>query len=49
MVGKLDNYGQRYTIDMEITGANGNVATVRTGWIIGPKSDTPRLTTLMVK
>jgi RHS repeat-associated protein len=48
-VGKLDNYGQRYTVDMEITGANGNVATVRTGWIIGSKSDSPRLTTLMVK
>jgi RHS repeat-associated protein len=48
-VGKLDNYGQRYTVDLDITGANGNVATVRTGWIIGSKSDSPRLTTLMVK
>ncbi|WP_162198688.1 DUF2341 domain-containing protein [Methanosarcina sp. 1.H.A.2.2] len=48
-VGKLDRYGQRYTVDMAITGANGNVATVRTGWILDAGSDSPRLTTLFVK
>jgi|GEM_PF-2067650 len=49
IVGKLDQYGQRYTMDMLITGVNGNTAIVRTGWIIKPGSDTPELTTLYVK
>ncbi|WP_370571832.1 DUF6883 domain-containing protein [Methanomethylovorans sp.] len=48
-VGELDEFGQRYTVDIAITGANGNVATVRTGWILDKGSDSPRLTTLVVK
>ncbi|MCZ0068991.1 LXG domain-containing protein [Bacillus sonorensis] len=33
IIGKLDQYGQRYTVDIDITGPNGKTATVRTGWM----------------
>ena len=33
-LGKLDEFGQRYTVDISITGPNGNTVEVRTGWII---------------
>jgi hypothetical protein len=49
VMGKLDQYGQRYTVDMSIMGANGNTATVRTGWILKPGSTTPELTTIYIK
>jgi hypothetical protein len=49
VLGKLEEYGQRYTVDMQITGPNGNTATVRTGWIIKQGSTTPELTTIYVK
>jgi len=48
-LGASDKFGQRITIDMPITGPNGNTATVRTGWIYDPGSATPRMTTLYVK
>jgi hypothetical protein len=48
-LGKADQYGQRYTVDMLIKGANGKTATVRTGWIIKSGSNTPEMTTLFVK
>jgi hypothetical protein len=47
--GKIDSYGQRYTVDISITGPNGNTAIVRTGWIIKPDAPHPELTTLFVK
>ncbi|WP_338037328.1 DUF6883 domain-containing protein [Listeria costaricensis] len=46
---KSDLYGQRYTVDMEISGSNGKTAIVRTGWIIKNNSLSPELTTLFVK
>ena len=49
VMGKLDQYGQRYTVDMSITGANSSTATVRTGRILKPGSTTPELTTIYVK
>lgn len=49
VLGKLDQYGQRYTVDMQILGANGQTATVRTGWIIRPGSSVPEMTTIFVK
>ncbi|HJV45791.1 MAG TPA: hypothetical protein VJ824_08695 [Bacillota bacterium] len=49
VLGKSDQYGQRYTVDMQITGPNGNTTTVRTGWIIKPGSDAPEMTTIYVK
>lgn len=48
-MGKLDQYGQRYTVDIPIMGPNGNTANVRTGWIIKTGSDVPELTTIFVK
>lgn len=49
ILGLKDQYGQRFTVDMLITGPNGNTETVRTGWIFDVGSDTPRLTTIFVK
>ena len=49
VLGKLDQYGQRYTVDMLIKGVNGKEAVVRTGWIMKAGSDIPELTTLFVK
>ncbi|MBC2265067.1 hypothetical protein HCB37_11130 [Listeria booriae] len=49
VLGKIDQYGQRYTVDLEIIGPNGKTATVRTGWILKPDSTTPEMTTLFVK
>lgn len=48
-LGAADKFGQRITIDMPITGPNGNTAIVRTGWIYDSGSSTPRMTTLYVK
>lgn len=49
ILGKLDQYGQRYTVDIPITGQNGNTVNVRSGWIIKTGSDVPELTTIFVK
>lgn len=49
VMGKADQFGQRFTVDMPITGPNGNTVTVRTGWIFDPGSTTPRLVTAYVK
>ena len=38
-----------YTVDIPITGPNGNTVNVRTGWIIKTGSDVPELTTIFVK
>ena len=48
-LGTLDSYGQRYTVDMPITGPNGNTVNVRTGWIIRGGSEIPELTSIYVK
>jgi len=47
-VGKVDQYGQRFTVDIEVTGPKGT-ATVRTGWIVKPDNPNPTMTTLFVK
>ncbi len=49
VLGKLDEYGQRYTVAIKITGPNGNTAIVITAWIIEPSSDIPKMTTLYVE
>lgn len=46
-IGELDAYGQRYTVDFEMTTAFG-VAPVRSGWIILQGEERPRLTTCFV-
>ena len=43
-VGQRDNYGQRYRIDFPFTW-RGKQAIIRSGWIIEPDSDVPRLAT----
>lgn len=45
---KADKFGQRATVDMPITGPNGNTATVRTCWIYNSSSTVPKLTTLYI-
>lgn len=49
VLGKSDAYGQRYTVDISITGPNSKNVNVRTGWIIRTDSEIPELTTLFVK
>ena len=49
ILGKLDEYGQRYIVDILITGPNGKTMYVRTGWIIKTGSNIPELTTIFVK
>ncbi len=46
--GVSDQYGQRFTVDIPVTGPKGS-GVVRTGWIYGPDATTPRMTTLFVK
>jgi hypothetical protein len=46
---KADQYGQRFAVDMPITGQNENTVTVRTGCIVAPGSTAPKLTTVYVK
>ena len=46
-VGRLDEYGQRYTVDFEAEW-RGRRAMVRSAWILETGSVTPRLTTCYV-
>lgn len=43
-LGRLDSFGQRYTIDFTLEWQNRS-ATVRSGWIIEHGFNTPKLTT----
>ncbi len=47
VLGELDFYGQRYTVDCKIETEIGE-AIVRTGWIIRQGENFPRLTTCFV-
>jgi len=47
-IGELDMYGQRYTIDFEMTTDAGK-ARIRSSWIILRNESAPRLTTCYVK
>jgi len=49
VLGVADKYGQRFTVDITVTGPNGKTAIVRTGWILEPGSEVPRMTTIYVK
>jgi hypothetical protein len=49
-LGVFDEHGQRYQVDIEITGIEpGQKETVRTGWIIKPNEDVARLITLYIR
>jgi hypothetical protein len=47
ILGKLDNYGQRYMIDFAFTG-RGGAATLRSAWIVRSGEDFPRLVTCYI-
>ena len=47
VVGKPDHYGQRYTIDFDLTGPGGT-RTIRTAWIVRHDEDFPRLVTCFI-
>ena len=49
ILGRTDKHGQRYRVDLEITGTEGQREIVRTGWILEPDSDAARLVTLYVR
>ena len=46
-IGRLDEFGQRYTIDFWLSTAS-RAATIRSGWIVRQTEDFPRLTTCYV-
>ncbi len=48
MLGREDQYGKRYTVDMRIRNLNKE-AVIRTGWTIKTGESFPRLTTCYVK
>jgi hypothetical protein len=43
-----DQYGKRYTVDIQIAGINENI-TLRTNWILKTNEDFPRLTSCFIK
>lgn len=47
ILGETDIYGQRYTVDFELTKIVGK-APVRSGWIVLHSENIPRLTTCYV-
>ena len=47
--GAVTEYGEKYSVKMLVTGANGRKAAVQTGWIFDPGSDVPRMTTAYVE
>ena len=48
-VGPLTVHGQKYVVDMPITGPNGNTAIVRTAWIVRPGKNNPDLVSAYIK
>ena len=46
-LGKEDDYGQRYVIDLEVTGPTGT-APVRSAWIVRHEEDFPRFVSCYV-
>jgi len=47
VLGKRDEYGQRYLIDFELTGPSGT-AVIRSAWIIRNDETVPRLVTCYI-
>jgi hypothetical protein len=45
ILGKADQYGQRWSVDVPLTGPNGTII-VRTAWILDAGSTTPRMVTI---
>ena len=49
IVGRGDEHGQRYQVDLEIIRIEAQREIVRTGWIVEPDSEVARLVTLYVR
>lgn len=49
ILGRNDEHGKRYRVDLEIIGTEGQREVVCTGWIVEPDSDEARLVTLYVR
>ncbi|HKY06511.1 MAG TPA: hypothetical protein VJQ56_16555 [Blastocatellia bacterium] len=49
VIGKVDKYGQRYSVTIPITGPNGKAAQVITGWIVETGATYPSLATARVR
>lgn len=47
-LGSVDEFGQRITLDMPITGPNGNAAIVRAGWVYDSDSSVSRVMTVYI-
>ncbi|MFG2103459.1 WXG100 family type VII secretion target [Micromonospora echinaurantiaca] len=45
VLGKTDQYGQRWSVDLPLTGPKGTII-VRTAWLLDEGSPTPRLVTI---
>ncbi|MCO8274716.1 hypothetical protein M1L60_29380 [Actinoplanes sp. TRM 88003] len=45
IMGKADQYGQRWAVDVPLSGPGGTVV-VRTAWILDAESTVPRLVTI---
>jgi hypothetical protein len=48
-VMRVDQFGQHVRVDLAVKGTQGQVAIVRTGWVIAPDSDVAALVTVFVK
>ena len=46
---RTDAHGSHYTVDLSVTGSEGQSAAIRTGWLVPLNSDEARLTTLYVR
>ncbi len=44
-----DEFGRRYTVDLNVCGTEGRQAVVRTGWLVPHGADEARLVTLYVR
>ncbi len=49
LAGKVDQFGSRFSVDIPVTGPNGNTVAVRSAWIYESGSTNPRLTSVYVK
>jgi filamentous hemagglutinin len=48
IVAQKNEFGQKYTVYIDIVGINGNIEKVITGWIIEDDVNYPRLTSIYV-
>lgn len=46
---QADEHGQRYQVDLQVIGVEGQIEVIRTGWIVEPGANFARLVTLYVR